>query len=104
MALVLYTLTLEKLHDVALLKLIGAPNRVLLGMVIQESLLLGGASYAMAYLGRHGRLSSFSTPRDRHPPTTCATWRARCSWYRCFPPAWHCGVRCTSTRAGALEG
>ena len=27
MALILYTLTLDKLHDIALLKLIGAPNR-----------------------------------------------------------------------------
>ena len=31
MALILYTLTLEKLHSIALLKLIGAPNRLILG-------------------------------------------------------------------------
>ena len=33
MALILYTLTLDKIHDIALLKLIGAPNRVILGLI-----------------------------------------------------------------------
>ena len=34
MALILYTLTLDKLHSIALLKLIGAPNTVILGLII----------------------------------------------------------------------
>jgi putative ABC transport system permease protein len=50
MALILYTLTLEKLHSIALLKLIGASNRVILGMILKQSLVLGAAGYAMAYL------------------------------------------------------
>jgi putative ABC transport system permease protein len=50
MALILYTLTLDKLHDIALLKLIGAPNRVILGMILQQSLMLGALGYGIAYL------------------------------------------------------
>jgi putative ABC transport system permease protein len=50
MALILYTLTLDKLHDIALLKLIGAPNRVILGMILQQALLLGGIGFGIAYL------------------------------------------------------
>lgn len=50
MALVLYTLTLEKLHEIALLKLIGAPNRVILFMILQQALFLAAVGYGVAYL------------------------------------------------------
>jgi putative ABC transport system permease protein len=50
MALILYTLTLEKVHDIALLKLIGAPNRVILWMILQQAFLLGAVGYSIAYL------------------------------------------------------
>jgi putative ABC transport system permease protein len=50
MALILYTLTLDKLHSIALLKLIGAPNRVILGLILQQAILLGGVGYGIAYL------------------------------------------------------
>ncbi len=50
MALILYTLTLDKLHSIALLKLIGAPNRVVLGLILQQALVLGGAGFGIAYL------------------------------------------------------
>ncbi|MHB8861062.1 MAG: ABC transporter permease [Pirellulaceae bacterium] len=50
MALILYTLTLDKLHSIALLKLIGAPNRVILGLILQQALVLGAVGYAIAYL------------------------------------------------------
>jgi len=49
MALILYTLTLDKIHSIALLKLIGAPNRVILGLIIQQALVLGVSGYAIAY-------------------------------------------------------
>ena len=49
MALILYTLTLEKLHSIALLKLIGASNGMILGMILKQALVLGAAGYAMAY-------------------------------------------------------
>lgn len=50
MALILYTLTLDKLHSIALLKLIGARNRVILGMIVQQALVLGVLGYGIAYL------------------------------------------------------
>lgn len=50
MALILYTMTLDKLQSIALLKLIGAPNRVILGMILQQALVLGTLAYGIAYL------------------------------------------------------
>lgn len=50
MALILYTLTLDKIHSIALLKLIGAPNRVILGLILWQALLLGGVGFGIAYL------------------------------------------------------
>ncbi len=50
MALILYTLTLDKLHSIALLKLIGAPNRTILLMILQQAIFLGGLGYGVAYL------------------------------------------------------
>lgn len=50
MALIIYTLTLDKLHSIALLKLIGAPNRVIFGMILQQALALGVLGYGIAYV------------------------------------------------------
>ncbi len=50
MALILYTLTLDKIHSIALLKLIGAPNRVILGLILQQALILGLLGFVIAYL------------------------------------------------------
>lgn len=49
MSLILYTLTLDKLHSIALLKLIGAPFRVILMMILQQALFLGIFGYGIAY-------------------------------------------------------
>ena len=49
MALILYTLTLDKLHDIAMLKLLGARNMVILGLILQQALLLGALGYCLAY-------------------------------------------------------
>lgn len=49
MALILYTLTLDKIRSIALLKLIGAPNTVILGLILQQALLLGSCGYLIAY-------------------------------------------------------
>ena len=49
MALIIYTLTLDKIHAIALLKLIGAPNTVILGMILQQALVLGVLGYGIAY-------------------------------------------------------
>ena len=50
MALIIYTLTLDKIYSIALLKLIGASNYVILGMILQQALLLGVLGYGIAYL------------------------------------------------------
>lgn len=49
MALILYTLTLDKLHDIAMLKLMGARNGVILGLIMQQAVLLGALGYVAAY-------------------------------------------------------
>jgi len=50
MALIIYTLTLDKLHTIALLKLIGAPNHTLVGLILQQSLIMGALAYGVGYL------------------------------------------------------
>jgi putative ABC transport system permease protein len=50
MALILYTLTLDKIHTIALLKLIGAPNIKILGLILQEALFIGVLGFGIAYL------------------------------------------------------
>lgn len=50
MALIIYTLTLDKLHPIALLKLIGAPNRTIVGLILQQSLIMGGLALGVGYL------------------------------------------------------
>jgi putative ABC transport system permease protein len=53
MALIIYTLTLDKTHDIAMLKLMGARNRVIVGLIMQQSLLLGALGYGIAfYIGQ----------------------------------------------------
>lgn len=48
MMLILYTLTLDKLHDIAMLKLIGARNAVIVGMILQQALLIGALAFGIA--------------------------------------------------------
>lgn len=49
MALIIYTLTLDKLHDIAMLKLIGARNGVIVSLILQEALLIGALAYGLAW-------------------------------------------------------
>lgn len=58
MALIIYTLTLDKIHDIALLKLMGARNGVIAGLILQQSLLIGALGYGLAYW-----LGTFAFPR-----------------------------------------
>jgi len=44
-ALIIYTLTIDKLRELATLKLIGAPNRRIVGLIMQQSLAMGAAGY-----------------------------------------------------------
>ena len=40
-ALIIYTMTMERLKQIATLKLIGAPDRVIIGLIAQQALALG---------------------------------------------------------------
>jgi putative ABC transport system permease protein len=61
MMMVMYNLTLEKTHDLAVLKLMGAPRGRLLGLVLQQAWLLGALGYAVALAS--GRLLFPMFPR-----------------------------------------
>jgi putative ABC transport system permease protein len=62
MALILYVLTMDKIKAIATLKLIGAPNRVIVRMILEQALLLTAASFAVAF-------GLMSLVRDRFPRT-----------------------------------
>jgi putative ABC transport system permease protein len=40
-SLIIYTLTMDKLREIATLKLIGAPDRTIIGLIVQQALLMG---------------------------------------------------------------
>lgn len=48
-SLIIYTSTLDKIRVIATLKLIGAQNRVIIGMILQQSLMMGVIAYAIGY-------------------------------------------------------
>ena len=47
-ALTIYMLTLEKINQIALLKLIGARDRVIIGLIVQQALWIGVLGYGVA--------------------------------------------------------
>jgi putative ABC transport system permease protein len=61
-ALIVYVLTIEKIRPIATLKLIGAPNRVIVRMILEQSLLLTLGSFAVAFV-------LMTLARDRFPRT-----------------------------------
>jgi putative ABC transport system permease protein len=44
-ALIIYTLTMDKVREIATLKLIGAPDRTIIGLILQQALLMGVVSF-----------------------------------------------------------
>jgi putative ABC transport system permease protein len=48
-SLIIYTSTLDKIKVIATLKLIGSQNRVIVGMILQQSLLMGVIAYVIGY-------------------------------------------------------
>ena len=49
-ALIVYTMTMEKLKQIATLKLIGAPDRTIIGLIVQQALALGLIGWAIGLL------------------------------------------------------
>jgi putative ABC transport system permease protein len=44
-ALIIYTLTIDKMKEIATLKLIGAPDRTIVGLIVQQSLAMGAIGF-----------------------------------------------------------
>lgn len=63
-ALIVYVLTIEKIKSIATLKLVGAPNRVIVRLIMEQSLALTLASFAVAYAIREAIAPGF--PRTLH--------------------------------------
>ncbi|MCU0889117.1 MAG: ABC transporter permease [Rubritepida sp.] len=61
-ALIIYTMTMDKLREIATLKLIGAPDRTIAGLVLQQALVLGLSGFAAG-------LALIFAVRDRFPRT-----------------------------------
>jgi putative ABC transport system permease protein len=48
-ALIIYTLTIDKMKEIATLKLIGAPDRTIIGLIVQQALAMGVIGFAFGY-------------------------------------------------------
>jgi putative ABC transport system permease protein len=46
-ALIIYTLTMDKVRSIATLKFVGAPDRIIVGLIVQQALSMGLMSYAI---------------------------------------------------------
>ncbi len=52
-ALIIYTMTLEKMKEIAIMKLIGIPNGLIIKMIAQETLLLGFLAFIFGNIFSH---------------------------------------------------
>jgi putative ABC transport system permease protein len=46
-ALIIYTLTMDKIRSIATLKLVGAPDRTIIGLIVQQALMLGIGAFGL---------------------------------------------------------
>ncbi len=58
-ALIIYTMTLEKIKEIAIMKLIGLPNSMIIKMIVQETLLMGVLAFMFANIFAHLIYSKF---------------------------------------------
>lgn len=49
-SLIIYTSTLDKIRVIATLKLIGSPSALIIGMILQQSLMMGVIAYSLGWL------------------------------------------------------
>lgn len=47
LALIIYTLTMDKLRSIATLKLVGAPDRTIIALIVEQALILGVGGFAI---------------------------------------------------------
>jgi len=58
-ALIIYTMTLEKMKEIAIMKLIGIPNSMIIKMIVQETLLMGVLAFISGNIFAHLIYSKF---------------------------------------------
>jgi putative ABC transport system permease protein len=58
-SLIIYTMTLEKMKEISIMKLMGLPNRMIIRMIIEETLLLGILAFLFGNLFSHLIYSKF---------------------------------------------
>ena len=73
-ALIVYVLTIEKIRAIATLKLIGAPNGVIVRMIVEQSLALTLGSFALAYALRSLAAPEFPRTLDFLAHETAVTF------------------------------
>ena len=52
-ALIIYTMTLEKIKEISIMKLIGLPNSIIIKMIVEETLLLGVFAFIFGNIFSH---------------------------------------------------
>ena len=58
-ALIIYTMTLEKMKEISIMKLIGLPNSMIIKMIVQETVVLGILAFIFGNLFAHAIYSNF---------------------------------------------
>jgi len=58
-ALIIYTMTLEKMKEISIMKLIGLPNSMIIKMIVQETMLMGVLAFMFANIFAHLIYSKF---------------------------------------------
>jgi len=58
-ALIIYTMTLEKMKEISIMKLIGIPNMMIMKMIVQETVLLGVLAFISGNIFSHIIYSKF---------------------------------------------
>ncbi|MCW8895811.1 MAG: ABC transporter permease [Sulfurimonas sp.] len=58
-ALIIYTMTLEKMKEIAIMKLMGLPNSLIINMIIKETLLLGIFAFIFGNIFSHFTYDKF---------------------------------------------
>ena len=97
-AFIIYTMTLAKVREIAVLKLIGATNRTIAGMILQQALGLGVIGFLVGRVaaGLWGPVFPkyvLLLPGDAIARLRCSSWRSARS-----PASSPSAPRCASTR------
>lgn len=78
-ALIIYTMTMEKIRQIAMLKLIGAPDRTIIGMIVQQALALGLTGFVLGVL-LIAAIKDYFPRQSCSSRTTCSRWAALSPW------------------------